>query len=100
MSALDSNMQGRTAERQEALPPSCLARIRLRGDVDLDRPRFRFLTQREPHREDAVLILGRDPVGVDRLRQRERAAERAVAALAVVVLFVLHLARRLLLALD
>src|SRR6516165_9370763 len=98
ISALDSNMQGGKAERR--VLPSCLARITSRGDVDLDRPRFRFLTQREPHGEDAVLVLGRDPAGVDGLRQRERAAERTVAPLGVVVLLVLHLARGPLLALD
>src|SRR5262249_54541748 len=40
----------------------------LSGDVDLDRPRFGFLAQREPHGENAVLVLGRDTVGVDGLR--------------------------------
>ena len=38
--------------------------------------------------------------GVDRLRQRERPAERAVAPLDAVELLFLHLARELLLALD
>src|SRR5437667_10991055 len=83
-----------------ALAPYAPTRSTLSGDVDLDRPRLGFLAQREPHGEDAVIVLSRDPAGVDGLRQRERAAERTVAALAVVVLLVLHLARRLLLALD
>src|SRR3954463_16162628 len=85
--------------------PSCAScpvsiSIRLRGDVHLDRPRPGFLTQRNAHGEDTVLVLGRDPIRVDGLRQRERAAERAIAPLDVVVLLVLHVVERLLLALD
>src|SRR2546428_13675940 len=82
-----------------ALPP-VLPVLSLRGDVDLDRPRLGFLTQREPHGEDAVLVLGRDPVRVDGLRQRERAAERPVAPLGAVELLFLHVGRDLLFALD
>src|ERR1051325_848358 len=74
--------------------------LSLRGDVDLDRPRLCLLTKRELHGEDAVLVLGRDLVRVDGLRQRERAAERTVAPLDVVVLLVLHFGRRFLLAVD
>src|SRR5437899_6492491 len=74
--------------------------LSLRGDVDLDRPRLGFLTQREPHGEDAVLVLGRDPVGVNGLRQRERAAEGPVAPLDVLVLIVFDFACGFLLALD
>src|SRR5262249_53329140 len=79
-------------------PPAFL--LWLRGDVDLDRPRFRFLTQRQPHGEDAVLVLGRHTARIDGLRQRERPAEGAVAPLNVVILLFLHLVRQLFLALD
>src|SRR4051812_24487338 len=83
-----------------AFLPFCLDCISLSGDVDLDRSRLGVLAQRNPHGEDAVLVLGRDPIRVDGLRQRERAAERPVAPLDVVVLIVLDLDRRLLLAAD
>src|SRR5262249_48544136 len=86
-------------KRQEELALPAFT-YRLSGDVHLDRPRFGFLAQREPHGEDAVLVLGRDPAGVDGLRQRERAAERAVAPPDVVVLLFLHVVRDLLLTLD
>src|SRR4051812_33397768 len=93
-------------ERQKGRKPSCPPALlpfpiyRLRGDVDLDRPRLGFLAQRQAHREDAVLVLGRHPARVDGGRQRERAAERAVAPLDVVVLLFLHFVRDLLLARD
>src|SRR6266571_754214 len=75
--------------------PGCL-----RGDVDVDRPRLGFLSQRQPHREDAIFVLGRDPAGIDGRRQRERAAERAITPLDMVEVLVFRVARQLLLALD
>src|SRR5262249_3442343 len=72
----------------------------LRGDVDLDRPRLGLFPQRNANGEDAILVLGRDPVRIHGLRQRERTAEGAVAPLDVVVLLVLDVGRRLLLTAD
>src|SRR5436190_23689540 len=74
--------------------------LSLSGDIDLDRPRPGFLTQRQPHGEDTLFVLGRDLIGVDGLRQRERAAERAVAPLHAMELILLGFTRQLLLAFD
>src|SRR5450759_2937283 len=101
MSAINSSTRaGRSGRAGGDLPHPPYPTLWLRGHVDLDRPRFRLLTQRQPHGEDTLFVLGRDLAGVDGLRQRERAAERAVAPLDVVELLFLHLGRQLLLALD
>src|SRR3954468_17832782 len=71
------------------LPPPA-DRDGLRRDVDLDRPWLGFLTQRQPDRENAVLVLGAHPVGIDSRWKRERTSERAVTPLHMVELFLLH----------
>src|SRR5687768_15657425 len=53
----------------------------LRGDFDVDRARLGFFPIRELHRQHAVLVLGADLARIHGVRQRERAMERAVAAL-------------------
>src|SRR5437764_11916439 len=78
-------------------PPSLGA---LRGHVDLDLTGLHFLTQRQPNRQHAVLVLGGDFPRVDRLRKRERAGERPVATLDPMELLLLRVGRDLLLALD
>src|SRR5262245_8570566 len=72
----------------------------LRRDVDLDRARLGLFADREPDGQDAVLVLGRDLRVVDGLRQRERAAEGAIAPFDAMELFFLRLAGELLLAFD
>src|SRR5204863_2876714 len=51
------------------------------GDLDLDLLRLGFLTQRQPHRQHAGLVLGADLASVDGRRQRERPRERAITSL-------------------
>src|SRR5438552_2650404 len=65
---------------------------------DLPGPRFGALRQR--HDQNAVLVLGEDPLGVDARGEREAAGERAVGALDPVVLVALRLEQDLALALD
>src|SRR5687767_2827060 len=70
----------------------------LRCDVDFDLLRLGFFTKGKLDAEHAVFVLGFDPVRIDRVRQRERTSERAVAPLDPVELFVLDRLLGLLLA--
>src|SRR5258706_14473796 len=65
-------------------------------DIDLDRPRLRFLAQRQPHGQNAAFVLRRHFGGAHGLRQRERAAERPVPPFDGMELPSLHVAGQLL----
>src|SRR5581483_7662871 len=81
--------------------PVCLDLLRLAvdrrrlgaaaADRDLDLPRLRLLRLRDVHLEDAVLVLGRDGLLADALRQSDRAREGAEPALVPEVPAVLDL---------
>src|SRR5687768_8104433 len=67
--------------REVGIRPPRLAAVDLRGDVDLDVRWLGFLTQRQPDRQDAGVVLGGYLAGIDRRWQRERPGERAKTAL-------------------
>src|SRR5260370_5189598 len=95
-----SGQADRAGCRERAAPSQPKRICVLRGHTDLDLPRFGFLAQRKPDRQDAIPVLGADFRGVHRLRKREGAAEGPVAPLDVVKLLFLHVAGHLLFALD
>src|SRR5688572_11019827 len=70
----------------------------LRRDFDVDRARLRFLAERQRHGEHAVLVFGRDARRVNRRRQRERPAERAIRTLDAMELLLLDVILELALA--
>src|SRR6201987_5038050 len=60
-------------------------------DVDLDLLRLGFLALRNDQRQDAILVIGLDGLGVHGVGKREAAAEGAISALDAQIVFLIHL---------
>src|ERR1700741_88096 len=72
------------------LPASSGRRGSLGLHVDLDLLRLGFLALRNDQRQDAILVIGLDGLGVHGAGKREAAAEGAISALDPQIVFLIH----------